>query len=198
MGERDSWRVTLLGLDRWGTLSCFFTTAATELNTDPDPENGGRVVSVSVSVLNDNGGSTQTHTINTKCVIVAAGGFEASPRLRAKHLGPGWDGAYVRGTPHNIGDMLEAGVRDAAAKPAGDWSGCHCVAWDANAAPKSGDRGVTNEYTKSGYPLGIMVNSNGKRFVDEGPGYAELYVRGRQDARFYPRRGAERVPGVGW
>lgn len=27
---------------------------------------------------------------------------------------------------------------------------------------------MTNQYTKSGYPLGIMVNARGRRFVDEG------------------------------
>jgi len=32
----------------------------------------------------------------------------------------------------------------------------------------AGDRFLSNQYTKSGYPLGIMVNANGDRFVDEG------------------------------
>lgn len=50
----------------------------------------------------------------------------------------------------------------------GDWQGCHSTAWDANAPVDCGERGLTNQYTKSGYPLGIMVNVNGLRFVDEG------------------------------
>lgn len=57
----------------------------------------------------------------------------------------------------NIGAMLE-----------GHYSGCHPVAWDANSPRSSGDRVLTNQFTKSGYPLGIMVNTDGKRFVDEG------------------------------
>lgn len=50
----------------------------------------------------------------------------------------------------------------------GDWEGCHSTAWDANANVDAGEREVTNQHTKSGYPLGIMVNMRGMRFVDEG------------------------------
>jgi len=54
------------------------------------------------------------------------------------------------------------------AKLTGDWKGCHSTAWDANAKADTGDRNLSNQYTKSGYPLGIMVNTLGNRFVDEG------------------------------
>jgi succinate dehydrogenase/fumarate reductase flavoprotein subunit len=54
------------------------------------------------------------------------------------------------------------------AKLAGNYSGCHAVAWDANSPADAGDRLLTNQYTKSGYPVGVMVNVNGDRFVDEG------------------------------
>jgi hypothetical protein len=54
------------------------------------------------------------------------------------------------------------------AKLTGDWQGCHSTAWDANAPNDSGDRELSNQFTKSGYPLGIMVNAKGERFVDEG------------------------------
>ena len=40
--------------------------------------------------------------------------------------------------------------------------------WDANADPDAGDRALSNQFTKSGYPLGLMLNVDGKRFVDEG------------------------------
>ncbi|KAL4958580.1 FAD binding domain-containing protein [Aspergillus filifer] len=106
--------------------------------------------------------------IHTKAVVLAAGGFEANPRMRAQYLGPGWDMAKVRGTPFNTGTMLESAMRDINAKTTGNWSGCHSVAWDANAPSDSGDREVSNEFTKSGYPLGLMINLQGERFVDEG------------------------------
>lgn len=110
----------------------------------------------------------QERTINAKSVILAAGGFESNARLRSQYLGPGWDVAMVRGTPYNTGECLEIAIRDVSAKQVGNWSGCHSVAWDANAPPNTGDRETSNEFTKSGYPLGLMLNANGDRFVDEG------------------------------
>ncbi|CAG8419626.1 unnamed protein product [Penicillium salamii] len=107
-------------------------------------------------------------TIHAHTLIFAAGGFEANPRMRCQFLGPGWDMAMVRGTPYNTGDCLELAIRELGAKPVGNWSGCHSVAWDANASANIGDREASNEYTKSGYPLGLMLNTNGVRFVDEG------------------------------
>lgn len=103
-----------------------------------------------------------------KSVILAAGGFEANPRMRTQYLGPGWDLARVRGTPYNTGEVLDLAIRDVHAKQAGHWSGCHSTCWDANAPANSGDREVSNEFTKSGYPLGLMINTHGERFVDEG------------------------------
>jgi succinate dehydrogenase/fumarate reductase flavoprotein subunit len=118
----------------------------------------GRVVGVKLNGI----------PVYCSAVILCSGGFEASPRLRTQYLGPNWDLAHVRGTPYNTGDGLEILLRDVNAKFVGNWSGCHSVAWDANSPPNSGSRELTNQYTKSGYPLGIMVNSAGERFVDEG------------------------------
>ena len=101
-------------------------------------------------------------------VILCAGGFEANPSMRAQYLGPNWDLAYVRGTPYNTGDLLKIAINDLGAKPAGNWSGCHSTCWDANAPTNAGDQVLTNQFTKSGYPLGLMFNCDGDRFVDEG------------------------------
>lgn len=140
-------------------ISILFSTAAKRLVLHP--ETGGIT---SVIVVHEG----RDREIKTGAVILAAGGFEANPRMRAQYLGPGWDMAMVRGTPYNTGDCLDIAIRDASAKQAGNWSGCHSVAWDANAPAHSGDREVSNEFTKSGYPLGIMVNREGERFVNEG------------------------------
>jgi precorrin 3B synthase CobZ len=142
-------------------VGVFFDTAATALMTDKS----GAVVGAEVVT---SGGAKHKATIAASAVILAAGGFEANPQLRAQWLGPGWDVACVRGTPYNTGEMLNIARRDVCAKAAGNWSGCHSVAWDADADAHSGNREVSNQYTKSGYPLGIMVNRNGERFVDEG------------------------------
>jgi tricarballylate dehydrogenase len=41
------------------------------------------------------------------------------------------------------------------------------VGWDQN-APPFGDLAVGDNFQKHSYPLGVMVNANGERFVDEG------------------------------
>jgi succinate dehydrogenase/fumarate reductase flavoprotein subunit len=119
-----------------------------------------------ISVTADQGGKPLV--IKAKAVILAAGGFESNPRMRAEHLGPGWELAHVRGTPFNTGECLEMAMRDILAQKGGQWSGCHSVAWDANSPADSGNREISNEFTKSGYPLGVTINIKGERFFDEG------------------------------
>ncbi|MBE3046395.1 FAD-dependent oxidoreductase, partial [Candidatus Bathyarchaeota archaeon] len=138
-------------------IEVLFSTSAKSINTR------GKGVR-SVTVVDASG----EHEIRAGAVILAAGGFEANPRMRAQFLGPGWDHAKVRGTPYNTGTCLEMAIRDVSALQAGNWSGCHATAWDANAPAHAGDRLISNEFTKSGYPLGLMLNSKGERFVDEG------------------------------
>jgi len=101
-------------------------------------------------------------------VILCAGGFESNAQMRAQHLGPNWDLAYVRGTPYNTGDLLKLAINEVGARPAGNWSGCHSTCWDFNAPTDAGNQVLTNQYTKSGYPLGLTFNADGVRFVDEG------------------------------
>ena len=99
-------------------------------------------------------------------VVLAAGGFEANPQMRAAHLGPNWDVAKVRGTPHNTGEVLRAALAHGA-QAYGHWSGCHAIQWDAG-APPTGDRELTNRYSRQSYPVAIVVNADGERFIDEG------------------------------
>ena len=100
-------------------------------------------------------------------VILAAGGFEADAELRRRYLGEGWQNAKVRGTPLNTGDMILAALA-IGADTAGSWSTCHSVAWDAAAENNESNRELTNRLTRQSYPLGIVVNRLGRRFVDEG------------------------------
>lgn len=109
-------------------------------------------------------------SLQSPSVVLACGGFEASAALRVKHLGTGWEKALVRGTPYNTGDGFELAAA-VGAKMVGDWGGCHSTCWDAEANSHSGERELTNQYTKSGYPLGLMINAHGHRFVDEGEDY---------------------------
>lgn len=102
-------------------------------------------------------------------VILACGGFESNPSMRAQYLGPGWDFAKVRGTKYNMGAGHRMAI-DAGALTAGHWSGCHAVAWDTN-APAYGDLTIGDQFQKHNYPYGIIVNAKGERYVDEGANF---------------------------
>lgn len=121
----------------------------------------GRVVGVAVET------SQGPKVIRAESVILTAGGFESDPTRRRKHLGEGWENAKVRGTPYNTGDMIAAALQIGAAK-GGDWSTCHSVQWDAFTATNESNRELTNRLTRQSYPLGIIVNTEGQRFLDEG------------------------------
>ena len=128
-----------------------------------------------------------SRTIAAQAVVLASGGFEADARRRAAHLGPGWDLARVRGTPWNTGDPLFVAL-DAGAGSAGHWSGCHAIAWDA-AAPLHGDRQITNRYSRQSYPFGLVVNREGRRFVDEGADFRN-YTYAKYGAEIMRQPGA--------
>lgn len=107
-----------------------------------------------------------TRDIKCRSVVLACGGFEANTEWRTRYLGPGWELAKVRGTRFNTGDGIQMAM-DVGAATTGNWSGCHAVGWDNN-APPYGDLAVGDGFQKHSYPLGILVNANGERFVDEG------------------------------
>ena len=108
----------------------------------------------------------KTTEVFAKSVVLAGGGFQANPEMRARYLGPGWELAKVRGTRFNTGDVLKMAM-DIGAAPTGNWSGCHAVAWERN-APEFGDLAVGDQFQKHSYPWGVYINAEGKRFVDEG------------------------------
>jgi tricarballylate dehydrogenase len=120
----------------------------------------GRVIGVTAK------GPNGFEDMHAKAVILASGGFESNSEMRTRYLGPGWELAKVRGIPYNTGDGIKMAL-DIGAQPHGHWSGCHAVAWDLN-APPTGDRTITELYQKHSYPFGLIVNIEGKRFVDEG------------------------------
>jgi len=136
-------------------IQVFYSTRAKRLIMD-----GDRVVGVSAS----QGGKAVE--FRAKAVVLACGGFEANPEMRARYLGPGWELAKVRGTRFNQGDGLKMAL-DIGAAPCGNWSGCHATGWDMN-APEFGDVHVGDQFQKHSYIFGLLINADGKRFVDEG------------------------------
>ena len=104
--------------------------------------------------------------IRATSTILACGGFEANAEWRARYLGPGWDLAKVRGSKFNTGDGLAMALK-IGAQPRGHWSGCHAVGWERDASD-FGTFDVMDDYERDSYPFSIMINSEGKRFLDEG------------------------------
>jgi tricarballylate dehydrogenase len=136
-------------------IQLFYSTRAKRLIMD-----GERVVGVSAS---QRGKAVE---FRAKAVVLACGGFEANPEMRARYLGPGWELAKVRGTRFNQGDGLRMALEIGAAAY-GNWSGAHATGWDLN-APEFGDIRVGDQFQKHSYIFGLLINANGKRFVDEG------------------------------
>ena len=99
-------------------------------------------------------------------MVLGCGGFEANPEWRARYLGRPWDHAKVRGTRYNTGDGLRMAMAIEAA-PHGQWTGCHSTPIDAE-APPYGDRKLTDKTNRLSYPYGVLVNTRGQRFFDEG------------------------------
>jgi tricarballylate dehydrogenase len=65
-----------------------------------------------------------------------------------------------------MGDGLRMAM-DIGACPYGNWSGRHAVSWERY-APEFGDLTLPHSSYRHSYPLSLMINSDGKRFVDEG------------------------------
>ncbi|MEM7274347.1 MAG: FAD-dependent tricarballylate dehydrogenase TcuA [Actinomycetota bacterium] len=136
-----------------------YGTAVTGLVTDQD-----RVVGVELDT------GRRSELLLAGAVVLACGGFEADSAKRVEHLGPQWAAAKVRGTPHNTGIGLELAFGAGAARH-GAYHACHATPMDRN-TPAHGNLDLPalerKNYRKVCYFLGIMVNADGERFVDEG------------------------------
>ncbi len=106
------------------------------------------------------------HDLRAGAVVLACGGFESNPEMRARYLGPNWDLAKVRGTRYNTGRGHRM-AQEIGAAMSGHWSGAHAVQWDMN-APDFGDLTIGDKFQKHNYPYGVIVNARGERFVNEG------------------------------
>ena len=127
---------------------------------------GARAVALELGHGRVRGVRTAGATLPADAVVLACGGFESNAAWRTRYLGAGWEIAKVRGTRFNTGDGIRMAL-DAGAASRGNWSGCHAVAWDMH-APDFGDLDVGDNFQKHSYPLGVVLNAEGRRFVDEG------------------------------
>ncbi len=120
-------------------------------------------------------GGVEEH-IKARAVVLACGGFEANREWRTRYLGPGWELVKVRGTRYNQGDGIRMAL-EIGAQSYGHWSASHACPFERH-APDFGDLEKIGAGIRHSYPMGIMVNAEGKRFVDEGADFRNFtYVK---------------------
>lgn len=173
---------TLFELASKRGIDVLYETGGTKLIVDQK----ARVVGVTVK------GAEGYRDIYCKSVVLASGGFQANPQWRTRYLGPTWELAKVRGSRFDTGDGIKMAL-DIGAQPYGHWSSCHSVAWDLN-APPFGDRSIADLFQKHSYPLGLIVNVNGQRFLDEGADFRNYtYAKYGREILFQPQRAAYQI-----
>ncbi len=105
-------------------------------------------------------------------VILACGGFQANVEMRVRYLGRYADSLILRGSRYNTGEGLNMAMA-AGAAPAGQWGDYHSAVLDAR-SPRI-ECGVTALYN---YQMGIFVDKEGRRFLDEGEDFRDhTYVK---------------------
>ena len=102
-------------------------------------------------------------TVQARCVIASAGGFQANLDWMRQYWGDAVDNFVIRGTPYAKGrvlkNLLAQGVGEV-----GDATQFHAVALDARAPQFDG--GIVTRLDS--VPFSVVVNKHGDRFYDEG------------------------------
>jgi tricarballylate dehydrogenase len=131
-----------------------YGTTAQRLVTDDQ----GRVTGLVVT------GDDGEQTIDADAVIIASGGFEGDQRHLAEELAGGEAERLIPiapGVRFNKGEGVRMAL-EVGAKRGGQWDSFHAEPVD----PRSSDP----EALVMVFPYGILVNSSGERFLDEGRG----------------------------
>lgn len=135
-------------------VALYFETTAHQLSRR-DPQGF-----LQVGVVNKDG---QGHQMAARSVVIASGGFEGNPEMMTHYIGP--TARYIRpvarGGNYNKGEGIRLALALGAA-PAGDFSSFHAEPLDP--------RSPLPEALVMNFPYGILVNRQGRRFVDEAPG----------------------------
>lgn len=147
--------------DQLDNVTVRYDTPVTGLEVESN-----RIKGVKVNV----NGSTES--IKAKAVILGSGGFESSMELRKKYMGANFAKIKVRGTRHNTGETLVAAM-NVGADVNGDFSDCHATQIDAR-SPDFGKIELTDKTARYSWMFGVLVNKDGKRFVDEGQDFGDL------------------------
>ena len=131
----------------------FYRTEARELIRSSDDN-----AVVGLRAFTDDGPVTFT----CDAVVVAGGGYESSDEKRTRYYGPEYDAMKVRGSRYNTGEAIDMTL-DAGANAVGQFGGAHMALIDSEAPEFEGGANRVD-----GYQYGVIVNREGKRFLDEG------------------------------
>ena len=137
-----------------GDVEIFYETTARDLiQDDADAVVGVRTV----------GRRNKRIDFRGRAVILASGGYEGSPEMLQRYMGASAINTrpVARGGHYNKGEGIRMAL-DIGAAPAGDFGGYHANPVD----PRSG----RPEAKVLIFPFGVLVNNDGQRFTDEGPG----------------------------
>ena len=132
-------------------------------------------------------GNDGLEELEAPAVVLGSGGFQANPEMRTAYLGPTWGLVKVRGTRYNTGEMTQAAL-GLGAQAMGHWAGCHATPIDAD-APQYGDLKLTDRTNRLSYTFSVMLNLDGKRFLDEGADL-NLYTYAPVWRRNFAQRGS--------
>ena len=132
-------------------------------------------------------GNDGLEQLEAQAVVLGSGGFQANPEMRTAYLGPTWGLVKVRGTRYNTGEMTQAAL-GLGAQAMGHWAGCHATPIDAD-APPYGDLKLTDRTNRLSYPFSVLLNLDGKRFLDEGADL-NLYTYAKYGGEILAQRGS--------
>ncbi len=139
-----------------GGVALYETAAQSLLQDDDGAVCGVRALARGHRKLDIRGGA----------VMIASGGFQGNAELLTRYIGP--QALNLRamsvGGQHNKGEGICMALNIGAA-PCGDFGSYHASPMD----PRSRRAGPSIYI----YPYGILVNKDGQRFVDEGPGHTD-------------------------
>ena len=147
----------LYGIVEKRGIDVLYDTAARELIQNEE----GRVIGVFAKQI-------EGHIrIDAGNIILACGGFQASPQKRRAYLGESLDLIKLRGTRYNTGEGLDMAI-GIGAQAAGHWGGFHASPVSEDSPMVEAESANSQRYS---YLYGVMVNRDGKRFVDEGENF---------------------------
>lgn len=136
-------------------VEIFYETTAQQLEQDADGAVTGLLV------RSEDG---DTKTLPARAVILASGGFEGNPEMMKQHLG--FDVPPIsEGGRFNQGEGIAMALA-IGAKETGQWNQYHPLPADPRTAGAGGL--LTFRAVMETIPYSIMVNRNGRRFMDEG------------------------------